>query len=474
MHTVSKTSPGLVRALGPLTATAVVVGTIIGSGVFKKPATIAAAVPDLSWALLVWVLLGVLALLGALALAEVAVLYPKAGGNYVFLREGYGRLAGFLWGWVEFLDIRSASIAALATIFTESLHDVLKQTVNQGSPLLNSWGEVVLTVAVIAILALVNIRGVEWGGVLQLLITLVKVGSLLGIILLPLLLWGRAEGGTAEPAREPRPIALTGFISALLAALWAYHGWMNIGPVAEEVRRPQRNIPLALLAGVGIVMFLYVGANVAYALVVPWERMATISGNTSVVVVFSETLLGPVGATVAAAVVMCSVFGALNGNILVGPRLLYAMGADGLAPRALHEVHPTFRTPAKAIAVLAAWSCLLVVGVAILKETDVLEKEKSAFDSLTDFAMFGAVIFETLAVTTIFVFRRTRPDAERLYRCWGYPVVPLLYLILPILILGNMFVSQRVEAAIGVGFILTGVLVYYGGGLNRRLGESAT
>jgi amino acid transporter len=168
------------------------------------------------------------------------------------------------------------------------------------------------------------------------------------------------------------------------------------------------------------------------------------------------------------------VFGALNGNILVGPRLLYAMGADGLAPRALHEVHPTFRTPAKAIAVLAGWSCLLVVGVALLKETEVLEKEKSAFDSLTDFAMFGAVIFETLAVTTIFIFRRTHPYADRPYRCWGYPVVPLLYLILPVLILGNMFVSQRVEAAIGVGFILTGVLVYYGGGLNRRPGESAT
>jgi amino acid transporter len=473
MHKESQSAPGLLRALGPLTATAVVVGTIIGSGVFKKPATIAAAVPDLGWALLVWVLLGTLALLGALALAEVAVLYPKAGGNYVFLREGYGRLAGFLWGWVEFLDIRSASIAALATIFTESFHDILRQTTNNGSPVLTMWGEVLLTVTVISILALVNIRGVKWGGVLQLLITLVKVGSLLGIMALPLVLWGRVGDSATEVPRPERPISLTGFISALLAALWAYHGWMNIGPVAEEVRRPQRNIPLALLGGVGIVMFLYLGANVAYALVVPWGTLAAIPGDTSTVVVFSQTLLGPIGATVAAAVVMCSVFGALNGNILVGPRLLYAMGADGLAPRALHEVHPVYRTPAKAIAVLAAWSCLLVVGVAVLKETEVLEKDKSAFDALTDFAMFGAVIFETLTVTTIFVFRRRRPNAERPYRCLGYPVIPALYLILPILILGNMFVAQQVEAAIGVGFILTGVLVYYGGGLNRQPEESA-
>jgi amino acid transporter len=482
MHTEAKSSPGLIRALGPLTATAIVVGTIIGSGIFKKPATIAGAVPGLEWALLVWVLLGVLAMLGALALAEVAVLYPKAGGNYVFLREGYGRLAGFLWGWVEFLDIRSASIAALATIFTESLHDILRLTMNDAptsGPLprvLTAWGEVGLTVAVVLILAGVNIRGVKWGGGLQFLITLVKVGSLLGIILLPLLLWGRAEAHmAAAPPATPRPIALTGFISALLAALWAYHGWMNIGPVAEEVSRPQRNIPLALLAGTGLVMFLYLGANVAYSLVVPWGEMAEITRqNTSVVVRFSVILLGPIGATVAAAVVMCSVFGALNGNILVGPRLLYAMGADGLAPRTLHEVHPRYHTPAKAIAVLAVWSCLLVVGVAVLKDVEILEPDKSAFDALTDFAMFGAVIFETLTVTTIFVFRRRRPDADRPYRCVGYPVVPALYLILPMLILGNMFVSQQVEAAIGVAFILAGVLVYYGLGLNARPAESAS
>jgi basic amino acid/polyamine antiporter, APA family len=465
-------TPGLVRALGPLMAIAVVVGTVIGSGIFKKPATVAAEVPDLGWALLVWVLLGVLAMLGALTLAEVAVLYPKAGGNYVFLREGYGRLAGFLWGWVEFWIIRTASIAALATIFTESLHDVLRQTISQGSPLLSAWGQVFLTVGVISMLAFVNILGVRWGGGLQLLITLVKVGTLLAIIVLPVLLWGRVTEATPVTPSE-RPLVLSGFISALLAALWAYHGWMNIAPVAEEVRRPQRNIPLALLVGTGLVMLLYVGVNIAYSLVVPWDEMANLR-ESSVTVVFSEKLLGPIGATVAAAAVMCSVFGALNGNILVGPRLLYAMGEDGLAPRWLHQVLPRRHTPARAIAVLAGWSCLLVIGVAVLKDTGILQGDKSPFDALTDFAMFGAVIFETLAVTTIFVFRRKYPHAERPYRCWGYPVVPMLYLILPTFILGNMFVSQQVEARIGVALILTGVLVYFGMGLNRPRGEAVS
>jgi amino acid transporter len=159
--------------------------------------------------------------------------------------------------------------------------------------------------------------------------------------------------------------------------------------------------------------------------------------------------------------IMFSVFGALNGNLLVGPRVLYAMGEDGLAPRVLGEVHARYRTPAVAILVLAGWSVLLVLGVAGLTRLGVLPPDKSAFDVMTDFCMFGAVIFETLAVSTIFVFRRKYPDAERPYRCWGYPVVPALYLVLPALVLGNMFVSQQAEAASGVGFILLGALVYY-------------
>jgi amino acid transporter len=241
---------------------------------------------------------------------------------------------------------------------------------------------------------------------------------------------------------------------------------MNIAWVAEEIRQPQRNIPLALLTGVGVVIFLYLGANLAYYLIIPQPQMAVLK-DTTVATEFSLRLLGPLGAAAASAAVMCSVFGALNGNLLVGPRLLYAMGEDGLAPRALSEVHPRYRTPALAIWVLATWAALLVLVVAALTDVGWLDPAKSHFDRLTDFAMFGAVIFETMAVVSIFVFRRKWPDAERQYRCWGYPVVPALYVVLPAFVLVNMFTKEPVEALSGVGFIAAGVGVYFLFGLQR-------
>lgn len=465
----------LVRGLGPLMAVAIVVGTVIGSGVFKKPKSVAESVPEFGQAALVWVLCGGQAFLGALALAEVAVLYPRAGGNYVFLREAYGRLFGFLWGWVEFWIIRSASLAALATIFTGSLCNLL------GSAAPGPWPQKGMTVGVILGLAGVNVLGVRWGGGLQLVITLVKVGSLLAILALPFLM--AAFAPTEVPRFEPANLTplwppsvdgfdLSKFATALLAVLWAYHGWMNIAPVAAEVKSPQRNLPLALLAGTGIVIFLYLGANLAYYLVLTPAEMAQVSGTSSVAELFSLRLLGPVGSGLTSAAIMCSVFGALNGNLLVGPRLLYAMGEDGLAPRALSQVHPSYGTPALAILVMAVWACLLVVGAAILTDVNLLPPNKDNFDTLTDFAMFGAVIFETMAVVSIFVFRWKRPNAERPYRCWGYPVVPALYVILPALILRNMFVKQQTEALIGVSFIVLGAVVYFTAGLARSASDT--
>jgi APA family basic amino acid/polyamine antiporter len=462
-------------------ATAVVVGTVIGSGVFKKPQAIAEHVPNFGLAALLWVLGGLLVLLGALAYAEVNVLLPRAGGNYVFLREAYGRLAGFLWGWVDFCIIRSASLAALATIFTESLHDILcnhafQQAVGLPSGThLSFWPQRLLTVTVLAALAWVNIRGVRWGGLVQLLITLIKIGTLAAIAVLPFLVlaeWLSAptvpDFGNLRPVwpDDWRQVSLGGLGSAFLGVLWAYHGWQNLAPVAEEVRRPQRNIPLALLGGVAIIITLYLGANLAYYLVIPRDEMAGLK-NTTVATAFSLRLLGPLGAAAASAAVMCSVFGALNGNLLVGPRLLYAMGDDGLAPRALGVVHARYRTPALAIAVLAAWSSLQVVTVALLTWMGWLEESKSHFDRLTDFAMFGAVIFETLAVVSIFIFRRRLAEVERPYRCPGYPLVPALYVILPVFVLVNMFAHETIEALAGVGFIALGAAVYGILGLGR-------
>jgi amino acid transporter len=286
------------------------------------------------------------------------------------------------------------------------------------------------------------------------------------------------------------PGALSQFGAALVGVLWAYHGWMNITPVAEEVRNPQRNLPIALLAGAGMVTVLYVGVNVSYALVIPQQQMAQMhehppqdraediqvdSADTSVAIGFSRRLFGPAGVALAAAAVMISVFGGLNGNLLAGPRILFAMGEDGLAPRPLGVVHPRYHTPARAILALALWSVLLVLAAALLKQFPIPTltiadtslnlnppANKPLFDILTDLAMFGAVLFETLAVSSIFVLRYRLPHVERPYRCWGYPFVPAVYVAILAAVAFQMFLNHRAEALAGVGFIALGATLYAG------------
>ena len=474
----------LPRTLGPWMAGAIVVGTVIGSGVFKKPQYVAERVPEFAPAMAVWVLGGVLALLGALALAEVAVMFPRAGGNYAFLKEGYGRFIAFLWGWVEFWIIRSASIAALATMFAEGINDVLRQSL-QEPEVFTFWQRQALAVATIAILSAVNCLGARVGGGVQIVITSVKVGSILGIIALPWLVLALVENpphppklsnlGTIWPA-DWSAFDLGKFGAALVGVLWAYHGWMNIGPIAEEVRRPQRNIPLALLGGVTLLIVIYLGANVSYYLVIPRPEMVEVR-TTAVSTEFALRLLGPVGAILGSAALMLSVFGSLNGNLLVGPRLLFAMARDRLAPESLARVTAETRTPVIATAVLSTWSAVIVglAGVLTVYRLPPLElgsfsldlnvpAKKPLYDVLTDFAMFGAVAFETLVIAALFMFRRRHPAESRAlpYRCPGFPVVPALYIAIMACVLRNMFVTPdgRTEAVVGVGFILVGALVY--------------
>jgi amino acid transporter len=484
--------PGtLPRVLGRWIATAIIVGTVIGSGVYVKGRTIAQNVPDFGLVMGAWVLGGLLALLGSLALAEVAVLFPRAGGNYVFLREGYGRCAGFLWGWVEFWIIRGASIAALATMFTNSFHDVLRQSLYPGQAVevLTFWPRQLLSVSLLMGLAALSVRGTLLGGAVQFGITVLKVASLLFVIALPFAVYALA----AEPSHPPRVAHLSpvwpaggvnwgGFGVALVGVLWAYNGWMNIAPVAGEVKDPSRNIPFAMLVGVFVLIALYCGANLAYSLVLPRDAIVATDADgrlssTPLVTEFFSVLLGPTGVVLATAVVMLSVLGALNGGVLVGPRVLYAMGLDGLAPAAFARLHARYRTPALAIVVMSGWSCVLVVAVGALARyplpvidlgfttLDVnVPAGKSPFDIMTDFVIFGSATFETLAVATIFVFRRRTPPTpeNRPYRCWGYPVVPALYVAIMGAVLANMFAApeQRTEALVGMGFIGTGALVY--------------
>jgi amino acid transporter len=270
------------------------------------------------------------------------------------------------------------------------------------------------------------------------------------------------------------PFTWLGLGAAMLGVQWAYHGWMNLTPIAEEIRHPQRNIPLGMLLGLGIIIALYLGANVAYYRVFSHEEIASLAGGTSVAAAFSLRLLGSIGGALAAAAVAVSALGALNGNVLVGPRLLFAMQQDRFVPRSLGVVHARYRTPVLSICVVAAWSCALVLGGAALSRFGIpvvplsehweininLPSDRPLFDVLTDFAMFGAVIFETLAVATIFVFRARMPHAYRPYRCIGYPFVPILYVVLLAAVAVGTVRSRPVEAAMGLGFMVLGVAVY--------------
>ncbi len=485
----------LPRVLGPWMATAIVIGTVIGSGVFKKPHAVARDLSEFGLIMIAWVLVGVLAFIGSLIVAEIAVIHPRAGGNYIFLREGYGRWAGFLWGWVEFWIIRTGSIAALAGVFTESFFDILSYVANAtfsaDDPAI-FWARQGVTVTVIAVLAVVNARGTVIGGGLQLVVTVVKVLSLLSIALMPfawlvLVSEPDVQASRLEPIwpTDPAGIDWSKFGSAMVGILWAYHGWMNLAPMAEEVHEPGRNLPLSFLMGTLAIIVLYCSVNVAYHLVVPRGDMIALGGDSPVAALFASRLLGPIGLLLASVAVMISVFGALNGNLLVGPRLLFAMGQDGLAPAALSKLHEKYGTPLLAIVVLAAWAILLVLGAGLLRyfrnainlQVDHLDDllggtgviayfkvtKKALFDVLTDYTMFGAVAFETLAVASIFMCRRQYPlDKVQLpYRCWGYPLLPVIYVLVMAAVLGNMFYAQRSESLIAVGFIGLGAVIYY-------------
>ena len=458
------------RVLGPWMATAIVIGGIIGSGIFAKPKAVAESVPEIGLAMSGWVLVGILTMIGALVLAEIATLYPHAGGIYVYLREGLGRWAGFLWGWVEFGVIRSASIAALAELFVESLHDVIRHA-RGFSPSQNVFEfemQQAMTIAVIGTLAVVNARGTRLGGIVQVAISSVKMGTLLAIALAPFVIAGifRAPISNLDVPPEamwPSTFDLGGvsrFGTALVGILFAYQGATNLAPVAEEIDSPNRNIPIAFVAGVLCVIVAYVSANIAYFLVLPVEDIRNLEGGT-VAASFAERLFGPVGLLLASAAVMISVFGTLNASLLVGPRLLVGMGRDGLAPASLACLHPRFKTPARATMVLAGWAIVLVVGASILMRGGFLTGTMSLYDLLSDYSMFGAIAFETLGLATIFVFRcRAGHRDPEAYRTPLYPVLPAIYILAMAAVLANMFWTQRLQSIVAVCYVGVGALTY--------------
>lgn len=490
----STTSTGLVRALGPVIATAVVVGNVIGSGIFLKPGNIAAAAGDFRLIISVWVLGGVLCILGGLCFAELSAMKPHVGGMYVYLREAYGRWVAFLFGWTEVFFSKPASIGALGVAFVGSLN---LATGNHLSP----THQVLLAAALIAAMAWVNVLGVLWGGRLQLVVTLIKAIFLAGVALLPFAMipWASESIDVANYSTTVKPgqVSFASQVSVvLLSVMWAYNGWHGITPLAEEVRDPHRNIPLALFAGIGILIVLYVAANFAYHGVLSMAEMKAAGDHAAEEML--NKLFGKTGLAAMSAVIMCSTFGAINTNLLQAPRITFAMGHDGTFFRSLGTVHATYRTPAMAIVVMAIMAIALIASVAGAKamlaapektkdseatsETSYATVDESTEDAspeqlmpmivaslrndtifslLTNFVIFSASIFYMLGVAAVIVLRYRLPDAERPYRTWGYPVVPLLFLAVYFWFMTQVYHSNPLESRTGVLFIAIGLPVYW-------------
>ncbi len=450
--------PGLLRALGPGMAIAIVVGNVIGSGIFAKPGKIAADGGEFPLIITAWVVGGLICMLGALCYAELAAMLPRAGGMYVYLREAYGRPLAFLFGYTDFLFAKPASIGALSVIFVGSLSEVVEKPFN---PFL----QVGLCLVLIAFLAWVNVIGVIWGGRMQGVTTLLKAGFLALVAALPVIVWllGR-EAGTFEnysTTVTPSESGLSArFALVLLAVLWAYNGWTSLTPVAEEVREPQRNVPLALFIGIGILIVLYVSANLAYHAVLTLPQIRAAGDHAGEAMV--KALLGPSGSKIMSVGIMLSTFGAINANMLLGPRVSFAMGRDDVFFRPLGRVHVNYRTPAIAIVVQMLMSGGLVIGSAVLVSTGEGYEDRTIFDLLTNYVIFSSSIFFMLTVLSVFVLRWKHPDWERPYRTWGYPVVPFVYVAFYGWFLVNVYKSEPTEANIGLGLIALGLPIYYG------------
>jgi len=437
----------LPRVLGPFDACMVVVGSVIGSGVFLKPAAIATALPYFGPIIAVWIIVGLVTLCGCLALAELGAMLPQAGGPYVYLREAYGRLPAFLWGWTEFWIIRTGSIAALSTGTAINVNVLCDGR-------LNHQGQLAVTLAIVCFLSAVNYVSTRWSAHVQNLTSIIKVAFLAAIVVLPFC-FGKTDTANLAPLwpAESSATLWSGFAAAMIAVLWAYDGWINIGPITEEIKNPQRNVPLALLSGMALVMFVYVTANCAFHLVL---SMGEVAKSESVAASMFGILAGGAAAKIVAFGIMCSTFGAANSNMLTGPRIYFAMARDGLLPHIVQRIHGRFETPANAILVQCVWTILLTTaGFAFSNDPG------GAFGSLTDFVIFGGSFFYALAVGAVFVLRFKRPELPRPYRTWGYPFTPALYLLAFAAALVSLLVGSPKESAWGSLLIAAGVPVYF-------------
>jgi len=441
----------LKRVLGPWAAAAIVVGTVIGSGIFLVPRTMVLRVGTPGMVFFVWVFGGLLSMAGALSYAELSAAMPEAGGEYVYLREAYGPMWGFIYSWTQMWVAKSGSIATLATGFfyylttffpkMDAVFYTLPLPIGPNSgPLELRYGQL-FAMALILALAWLNYFGVKVGGNVQVAVTVIKVG-LIGFIIVAGLVFGHAHA--PAPLAAVSPLTAAGFFAALVGALWAYDGWNNVSMVASEIRDPQRNLPRALIWGTASVMAIYLLANAAYFHVL---TAGEVGGSTRVASEMMQRILGAPGASAVAVAAMISIFAALNGSILTGSRVPYAAAREGLFFRGIAKVHPKFHTPSVSILTLSGWAALLVLS--------------GRYEQLYTFVIFPSWILYAMTTASVIVLRKKRPDLPRPYRTIGYPWVPGLFVLVAFaLVLSTLHDSPR-ESVMGIGLILLGLPFYF-------------
>ena len=433
----------LPRALGLLDAAAVIVGIVIGAGIFLVPRLVAQALPSPPLILAVWIVSGVLCFFGALAYAEMGAMMPQTGGHYVYLSECYGPLAGFLCGWTFTLVVMWAAIAWLAVNFSIALRHFIPVSPAQSK---------FIALALILALSLVNYRGIRLGAAAQKMLTVLKIVGL-AIIVGSAFLPGRAA--VAVDWSFPRSgFSWSAVGAAMVAVVLCYDGWPCFSYMAGEIRNPSRNIPLGLGLGLAFIVAVYVLANIAYLRVLPAAIIAT-TDNTAAAV--AARTLGPAGGTVLTLTILLSIAGAMNGFIMVAPRLCYAMALDGLMFQKLAVLHPRYQTMSVAIVAQAVWTSLLVLT--------------GSFETLVPYAMIAAWFFYGLTVAGVTILRRKYLDRPRPYRMWGYPVMPWLFTAVALWFVINTWITQPGPSTVAFLIIASGIPVYY---LWRRTGTGST
>ncbi len=441
--------PGLVRGLGAWDGALLTIGATVGTGIFITTGDIARVLPHGGLILLVWLAGGLLTLAGALTYAELGVLFPRAGGIYHFLKEAYGPLPGFLYGWACFLVIMSGGIAAIAVGFGEYLGAFLPffstQHVLLAVPL-GGWtwtlsGGQVAAAAAIAVLTAINVVGLKEGAGTQNLLTVLKVGAIAGFVALGLLVEAQARPELLAPA--PAAGLLTAFGVGMIAALWTFDGWYGLTLSAGEVRRPERNLPVGLIAGTGAVLVMYALLNLVYLRALP---VAALAETPRVGESAAAALFGPTGARLVTLAVLISTLGCLASTILYAARIYLPMAQDGVFFPTLARVDPRFRTPARCLVAQGAWAVLLTVT--------------GTYSQLYTYAIFAATLFHVATGAAVFVLRRTRPELPRPYRVWGYPVVPALFLLACALLVANTLAERPAESLAGLGLVALGLPAY--------------